>query len=111
MLFSKKLKPPNLIFSLFPFYKFRITGLSMTPVLKNGDFVLVNRLAYFFKKPKKGDVIAVYDPRDKKVLIKRIINIQNKKYFIQGDNKKASTDSRKFGMIEKKSILGKVIYI
>lgn len=83
----------------------------MSPVLHNGDTVLVNRLSYLFKKPHIDDIIAVFDPRDHKILIKRITKIEHNRYFVEGDNKKASTDSRKFGMLEKKDIIGKVVNI
>ena len=82
----------------------------MSPTLNHGDEVLVNRLSFLFFKPKIGQVIALRDPRDKKVLIKRISKIQAKKYFVEGDNKQNSTDSRKFGMIEKSDIIGKIIH-
>lgn len=78
----------------------------MQPSLNHGDTVLVNRLSYLFKSPKIGDAVAIYDPRDGKVLIKRISKIDNKKFFVVGDNKKFSTDSRVFGWIEKKDIIG-----
>ena len=42
--------------------------------------------------------------------IKRITKIDGEKYFVSGDNEKDSMDSRRFGWIEKKDILGKVIY-
>ena len=51
----------------------------------------------------------MHDPRDDKVLIKRITKIEDKSYFVQGDNKNASTDSRVFGMIRRSAIIGKVI--
>lgn len=81
----------------------------MSPTFSSGDVIFINRLIYLFSKPKKGDIIAVYDPRDGKVLIKRIIKIEDTKYFIQGDNANASTDSRVFGMIERRAIVGKVM--
>jgi len=80
----------------------------MSPTLHNGQIVLVNRFIYLFAAPKKNDIIAVRDPRDGKVLIKRIKKIEDKRYFVLGDNKKASTDSRVFGMIERQDIVGKV---
>jgi nickel-type superoxide dismutase maturation protease len=83
----------------------------MYPTLSDGQIVLVNRLAYWFATPKTRDIVAVSDPRDGKILIKRITKIEGKQYFVQGDNKKASTDSRVFGMIEKSDILGKVIVL
>ena len=91
-----------------PVYKFIIFGDSMSPILCDGQFVLVNRLSYFLTKPKVGDIVAFRDPRNKKILIKRITDFKNGKYFVSGDNKKHSTDSRNFGMIARREIVGKV---
>lgn len=82
----------------------------MYPTYQDGDILLINRLAYLFSKPRVGDVIAAKDPRDKKILIKRIEKVNANKYFVVGDNKRHSTDSREFGMIERKDIIGKVMY-
>jgi nickel-type superoxide dismutase maturation protease len=89
-------------------YKYKISGNSMSPTFSDGEEILVNRLSYILKKPKVRDIVAVKDPRDKKILIKRISRIEHGKYFVVGDNKEHSTDSRKFGMIEKTDIVGKV---
>lgn len=82
----------------------------MSPTLSAGQIVLVNKLAYFLKNPQKGDIVAAKDPRDGKVLIKRIHQIEGKQYFLRGDNPTHSTDSRSFGMIGKKEIIGKVLF-
>ena len=97
-------------FSLSPIDEYKISGSSMLPTLKTGDMVLVNKVVYWFSSPKKNDLVAVRDPRDRKTLIKRIIKIEGKSYFVQGDNKNSSTDSRVFGMIGKQDIIGKIIY-
>lgn len=81
----------------------------MDPTLTDGQIVLVNRMRYLFSLPKIHDIVAARDPRDHRVLIKRITKIEGKSYFIQGDNKNSSTDSRIFGMIERSEIIGKVI--
>ena len=81
----------------------------MSPTLRENQIVVINRLRYLFKTPVINDIVALKDPRDGKVLIKRIIKIHNNKYFVQGDNKNYSTDSREFGMIEKGDILGKIL--
>jgi|ERR1700722_5282809 len=94
-----------------PFDKYKIFGSSMIPTLKAGDMVLVNKIAYWFSSPKKNNIIAFRDPRDGKTLIKRITKIEGESYFVQGDNKNLSTDSRVFGMIRRSDILGKVIIL
>lgn len=97
----------------------------MEPFLKDGDTILV--MKYFFLKPKVGDTIifnhTTFSEREKAkptdqslrkftpphIFAKRITKILDNKFWVEGDNKKLSYDSRKFGYINKKSILGKVI--
>ncbi len=82
----------------------------MYPTLKPGSMVLVSKIPYFFNSPKTRDLIAVKDPRNGKVLIKRISKIERDKFFVIGDNKNYSTDSRTFGSITINDIIGKVVY-
>lgn len=51
----------------------RVDGYSMVPTLKNGEYVLVNRLAYRFGQPQRGDII-VFRRMDED-LIKRVIGL------------------------------------
>ena len=81
----------------------------MSPTLHAGQIVFVNRLSYFFKSPKINDIVAA--KVGDKVFIKRITKIENKKFFLSGDNKSDSFDSRKFGMISRKDIIGKAVFI
>lgn len=83
----------------------------MSPTLQPAQHVLVNRLAYLLKQPQIGDIVAAKDPRDGKVLIKRISREEKGRYFLMGDNPAHSTDSRTFGMIGKQNLLGKVFAI
>ena len=78
----------------------------MVSTFKENDVVLVNRLSYFLSPPKIGDLIVL---KREKYIIKRIKKIKNNKYFVVGDNKKESTDSRRFGWIDRKDIVGKVL--
>jgi nickel-type superoxide dismutase maturation protease len=98
----------NFVLRFSPYFKYKIVGSSMSPSIGNGQIILVNRLAYLFNTPQKRDIIALHDPRGGKILIKRITKINRTKYFVMGDNESASTDSRVFGWIEKKAIIGKV---
>lgn len=112
---SSKVKSKNIFLNinhyLCPIYKYKIAGKSMHPVLHDEDGVLVNRVAYLFGSPKIGDIVVAREPRDGKIIIKRVIKIENSKYHIEGDNKTASTDSRDFGLIDKDDIIGKVIFV
>ena len=53
----------------------RVDGFSMRPTLENGEFVLVNRLAYRFGEPEHGDIIVFRSPQVMEDLIKRIIGL------------------------------------
>ncbi len=88
--------------------RIKVVGHSMEPTLKQNQIVLASSIPYFFKKPKVGDIVVL---KRQKYIIKRISKIKKEKIFVEGDNKKESTDSRSFGWIGKDSILGKVIYI
>jgi phage repressor protein C with HTH and peptisase S24 domain len=80
----------------------------MEPTLKAGESVLVSSIPYLFASPYVGDIVAC-KIHDKKILIKRIIKIKNKEYLVAGDNQHDSFDSRSFGKIDRKSIIGKVV--
>lgn len=88
----------------FPLNKYKIFGNSMSPAFSNGDYVLVWS---WFRSFKKNDIVVARN-KNGLIIIKRINNIKNGKYFLIGDNEKESTDSRDFGFITKKDILGKV---
>jgi nickel-type superoxide dismutase maturation protease len=80
----------------------------MEPTLKSGDSVLVSSLPYLFKSPQQNDIVAA--KVDGKILIKRISSVKQNEYFLSGDNPEDSFDSRKFGMIARKDIIGKVVF-
>ncbi len=68
-----------LAYALVLFYGQRVSnaGDSMSPLLKNGDVVLVDRLIYNATKPKRGDVI-VFKPggvENAHYLIKRVAGL------------------------------------
>lgn len=78
----------------------------MLPDLKTGQEVLV---WCWFYKPKVGDIVVIN--KNSKDMIKRIHKVSGRKYFVQGDNKRESTDSRSFGSIDKSEIVGKVVFV
>ncbi|MCL5010004.1 MAG: S26 family signal peptidase [Patescibacteria group bacterium] len=81
----------------------------MEPQFKTGDRVLAGYIPYLISQPKIGDIIVFKDRNTERVFVKRIKKIKENRYFVEGDNRKDSLDSGKFGWIEKKEIMGKVI--
>lgn len=84
---------------------FKVEGDSMLPALKDGDLVLINPSAEF----EIGDIVLARHPFKQSVkIIKRVAEIlEGEKYILLGDNSDESSDSRAFGSIAAKDILGK----
>lgn len=95
---------------MLPLMRFKIADRSMEPTFKSGDYVIVNKLAYVFRNPSKDDVVVLKHPKEKeKFIIKRISLVTNSdEYYVIGDNRSFSQDSRHFGSVKKDSIVGKV---
>jgi signal peptidase I len=56
--------------------RIRVDGFSMEPSLHSGEFVIVNKLAYKFGSPQRGDIIVFRPPRDLELeYIKRVIGL------------------------------------
>jgi nickel-type superoxide dismutase maturation protease len=87
--------------------RFKVAGCSMMPTLKHNQIVFASSIPFFFKKPKIGDIVILQYGR---CIIKRIAGAKENKIFVVGDNEKRSTDSREFGWIDKRKIIGKVIF-
>lgn len=53
---------------------FKVYGLSMLPTIQNGDYIIVNKAAYLFTPPRRGEIIVLESPQgNSSDLIKRII--------------------------------------
>ena len=102
----------ELFFWLLRFRKrFRVTGTSMAPLLQPGDEVLVDPRAYKRAAPRVGDIVVSQHPYRVDVrLVKRITAIlKDGRCLLEGDNPSDSTDSRSFGAVAPRQILGRVI--
>ncbi len=129
---------------------FIVSGSSMDPTFKNGEYLIVDEISYRFEEPKRGDVIIFKYPKDpSKYFIKRIIGLPGEhivisgnrvivsekedteslvldetylaqptldnidiilgktEYFVMGDNRPASSDSRIWGPLERDHIIGR----
>jgi len=145
----------TVLIRLFVFDVFVVKGDSMAPSILNGEIVFVNKTAYYFDTPKRGDVIVVIPRNMNSKIIKRVIGmprerieilenrvvIRNEKggeevpfsegylefketlpmgketftldpneYFVMGDNRYISVDSRVLGPVDDWEMKGKVIF-
>lgn len=89
----------------------RVTGASMSPLLRPGDEVLFAPRAYRRRAPRAGEIVIVRHPEREGVkMVKRVTAVlPHDHYQIRGDNPAASTDSRTFGPVPREQILGQVI--
>ena len=98
-------------------------GNSMLPSIKPGTILpvckvfygirLPGSLTYLFQwgLPREGDVVVFYTPM-KEVAVKRCgENLLDDAFYVFGDNKSQSYDSRNYGPIPKNYIIGKVLGI
>ena len=62
----------------------RVDGFSMRPTLQDGEYILVNKLAYKFSEPKRGDIIVfIFPVNPAEDLIKRIIGVPGDTVAVQ----------------------------
>ena len=79
----------------------------MRPALLAGDRVVVLRWA----RARPGDVVAIRDPRrTERILVKRVERADAATVFVVGDDPAASTDSRHFGPVARRFVLGRAVY-
>jgi nickel-type superoxide dismutase maturation protease len=96
-----------------------VRGWSMTPALLPGERLLFDRLAYTRDLPKIGDIVLVAHPLQPGLrMVKRLAAVPGEtvdgtrllgrgEYWVLGDNPDASTDSRDFGPVRRKDLLGR----
>lgn len=134
-----------------------VSGNSMVPNLQDQQSLFVNKLAYIFGNPQRGDVIIFYYPRDtQEVFVKRVIGLPGdtvvigpttvvvngvqlqetyisaadnctvlggqpctkqtiklgpNQFWVMGDNRPISEDSRVWGVLDRKYIIGKAAFV
>ena len=84
----------------------RVEGDSMSPTLKSGERILVDPKAAIHP----GDIVLAEHPFKSLRMIKRLLSIESDgRIFLAGDNPDASSDSKVFGAIQRKHLVGKVV--
>ena len=88
-------------------WRAEVVGDSMTPSLAAGDRLLVVRGL----PVRVGDVVAADDPRHPtRTVIKRVVATTGAGLVLEGDNPRASTDSRVFGEVDATTVQGRAVY-
>ncbi|MBI5637616.1 MAG: signal peptidase I [Nitrospinae bacterium] len=146
-----------LLIRTFVAQAFRIPSGSMIPTLLVGDQLLVDKVAYRFRPPARGDIVVFKYPGDEsRDFIKRVIGLPGDivevrakavyingaplneryafhdafdhmriiprddfgpvtvppdKYFVMGDNRENSQDSRFWGFLERDKIIGRAFIL
>ena len=87
-----------------------VTGDSLSPSYREGDYVVVTTIPFLLRRVKAGDTI-VFHSDTYGLMIKRVEIVENgqERIYVVGINPN-SVDSRWFGPIERKVIKGKVVW-
>ena len=67
----------------FLFLPIRVVGNSMVPTYHNGRINFVNRLAFRWHGPKRGDVVAVRLDKSRLVLLKRVVGLPGERIAVR----------------------------
>ncbi|HSJ88356.1 MAG TPA: signal peptidase I [Anaerolineales bacterium] len=63
----------------------RVDGFSMRPTLQDGEYILVNKLAYKLGTPQRGDIVVfIFPVNPEEDLIKRVIGLPGDTISVQG---------------------------
>jgi nickel-type superoxide dismutase maturation protease len=79
----------------------------MVPTLDEGDRLLCRSIW----RARVGDLVVVSAPDEPtRALVKRVVALRGGRLEVRGDNEAVSVDSRHFGALEPKALLGVAFY-
>lgn len=87
----------------------RVRGASLAPRFREGDFVVISRIPLLFRRLAVGDVV-VFKQAEYGQLIKRVERICKDGSLVVRGGDIDSVDSRCFGPIQVKTVLGLVLF-
>jgi signal peptidase I len=68
---------------IFVFEAFFVQGDSMDPTIRSGELVFVNKLAYMWGQPKRGDIIVAVPRVYPGMVVKRVIGLPGEWFSIE----------------------------
>jgi nickel-type superoxide dismutase maturation protease len=88
----------------------KVTGESLSPFLKDGDYVLITTAPFLLKRINRGDLV-VFHHDEVGMMIKKVAYVDPSldALFVLGTHP-SSVDSKQLGPISNKSVIGKVIW-
>jgi signal peptidase I len=126
----------------------KVINYSMRPTLDQGYYLLVNRLAYRFGEPRRGEIVIFHHngdttedyikrmiglPGDRVVITDGTVSVNGQaleepyraeqgystgewvvpegEYFVLGDNRNHSSDSRDWGFVKQDWMVGKALLV
>ncbi|BBH20896.1 signal peptidase I [Paenibacillus baekrokdamisoli] len=75
-----------LVIRYFLFAPFIVDGPSMQPTFYTGERLIVNKIIYDIRQPKRGEVVVFHVPEEGRDFIKRVIGVPGDKVKYEGDN-------------------------
>jgi signal peptidase I len=116
----------SFVIILFFYQPVKVEGGSMEPGLEDQERIFINKLVYRFESIERGDIVVFHYPRDTRndapvaepyvpsdYLDARSypeIVVPDNSYYVLGDHRCASNDSREFGPILRSYIYGKAVF-
>ena len=92
---------------VLPLRRFHVSDTSMQPALQPGDHVVV----VTWLRPRIGDIVVLRDPEwSLTYTVKRVASVTPAGLDVRGDNVNVSRDSRHFGTVPRRLVIGRVVY-
>ena len=71
------------LISHFVVQSVRVVGESMHPTLENSQQYLLNHWIFYFRPPRRSEIVVIRDPTDRGLSVKRIIGLGGEQVFFK----------------------------
>jgi nickel-type superoxide dismutase maturation protease len=89
-------------------HRVAVSGHSMEPTLRDGDWLLVDPDAYLTRRPMAGELVVARDPRaEGRVIIKRVISSDEGGSHVAGDHPAHAAEAPEIGRLLDAHVIGR----